>query len=56
MKIVTLIHFYYTIIFEGIKKVNKMFNEIKTHEITVDIVILTIKDDALQALLVKRNN
>ena len=33
-----------------------MFNEIKTHEITVDIVILTIKDDALQVLLVKRNN
>ena len=33
-----------------------MFNEIKTHEITVDIVILTIKNDALQALLVKRNN
>lgn len=26
-----------------------MFNEIKTHEITVDIVILTIKDDALQS-------
>ena len=23
-----------------------MFNEIKTHEITVDIVILTIKNDA----------
>ncbi len=33
-----------------------MFNEIKTHEITVDIVILTIKNNALQALLVKRNN
>ena len=33
-----------------------MYNEIKTHEITVDIVILTIKDDALQVLLVKRNN
>jgi 8-oxo-dGTP diphosphatase len=33
-----------------------MFNEIKTHEITVDIVILTIKNDALQVLLVKRNN
>jgi len=33
-----------------------MFNEIKTHEITVDIVILTIKDNALQVLLVKRNN
>ena len=32
-----------------------MFNEIKTHEITVDIVILTIKNDALQVLLVKRN-
>lgn len=33
-----------------------MFNEIKTHEITVDIVILTIKNNALQVLLVKRNN
>ena len=33
-----------------------MFNEIKTHEITVDIVILTIKNDALNVLLVKRNN
>jgi len=33
-----------------------MFNEVKTHEITVDIVILTIKNDALQVLLVKRNN
>jgi len=32
-----------------------MFNEIKTHEITVDIVILTIKNNALQVLLVKRN-
>lgn len=35
---------------------DNMFNEIKTHEITVDIVILTIKNDALQVLLVKRNN
>ena len=33
-----------------------MFNEIKTHEITVDTVILTIKNDALQVLLVKRDN
>ena len=33
-----------------------MFNEIKTHEITVDIVILTIKNGFLQALLVKRTN
>ena len=33
-----------------------MFNEVKTHEITVDIVILTIKNDALNVLLVKRNN
>src|SRR5574344_1847821 len=31
-----------------------MFNETKTHEITVDTVILTIKDDALQVLLTKR--
>jgi len=33
-----------------------MFNEIRTHEITVDIVILTIKDNDLQVLLVKREN
>ena len=33
-----------------------MFNEVKTHEITVDTVILTIKGDALNVLLVKRNN
>ena len=33
-----------------------MFNEIKTHEITVDIVILTIKDNSLKVLLVKREN
>ncbi len=32
------------------------FNETKTHEITVDVVILTIKNDALQVLLVKRQN
>lgn len=33
-----------------------MFNETKTHEITVDVVILTIKNNALQVLLVKRLN
>jgi len=33
-----------------------MFNETKTHEITVDVVIITIKDDALKVLLVKRTN
>ena len=33
-----------------------MFNETKTHEITVDTVILTLKDDSLQVLLVKREN
>ena len=33
-----------------------MFNEIRTHEITVDIVILTIKDNSLKVLLVKREN
>ena len=31
-----------------------MFNETKTHEITVDTVILTIKNNALQVLLIKR--
>lgn len=31
-----------------------MLNETKTHEITVDTVILTIKNNALQVLLVKR--
>ena len=33
-----------------------MFNETKTHEITVDTVILTIKNNNLQVLLVKRDN
>jgi len=33
-----------------------MFNETKTHEITVDVVILTIKDNGLKVLLVKRTN
>lgn len=33
-----------------------MFNETKTHEITVDVVILTIKNNWLKALLVKRIN
>lgn len=32
------------------------FNETKTHEITVDVVIVTLKNDALQVLLVKRTN
>jgi len=33
-----------------------MFNEVKTHEITVDTVILTIKNNSLNVLLVRRNN
>lgn len=33
-----------------------MFNETKTHEITVDVVILTIKNNTLKVLLVKRTN
>ena len=33
-----------------------MVNETKTHEITVDVVILTMKNDAIQVLLVKRLN
>ena len=33
-----------------------MINETKTHEITVDVVILTMKNDAIQVLLVKRLN
>lgn len=33
-----------------------MFNETKTHEITVDVVILTIKNGTLKVLLVKRTN
>lgn len=33
-----------------------MFNETKTHEITVDTVILTIKNNNLKVLLVKREN
>lgn len=31
-----------------------MYNETKTHEITVDTVILTIKNNALQVLLIRR--
>ena len=31
-----------------------MFSVTKTHEITVDVVILTIKNNNIQALLVKR--
>ena len=33
-----------------------IFNETKTHEITVDVVILTLKNNAIQVLLVKRTN
>lgn len=33
-----------------------MFNETKTHEITVDVVIFTIKDGKLKVLLVKREH
>lgn len=33
-----------------------MLNETKTHEITVDVVILTMKNNAIQVLLVKRLN
>ena len=33
-----------------------MFKETKTHEVTTDVVILTIKDDKLKVLLVKRAN
>ena len=32
-----------------------IFNETKTHEITVDVVILTLKNNAIQVLLVKIN-
>ncbi len=32
-----------------------MLNEIKTHELTIDVVVLTIKDNKLQVLLIKRN-
>ena len=31
-----------------------MFNVTKTHEITVDVVILTIRNNSIQVLLVKR--
>ena len=33
-----------------------MFNETRTHEITVDTVILTMFDDELKVLLIKRHN
>lgn len=32
-----------------------MLNEIKTHELTIDIVVFTLKDNKLQVLLIKRN-
>lgn len=32
-----------------------MLNEIKTHELTIDVVVFTIKDNKLQVLLTKRN-
>ena len=32
------------------------FQEVKTHEITTDVVIFTIKNNKLQVLLVKRAN
>lgn len=32
-----------------------MFNEIKTHELTIDVVVFTIKENKLQVLLTKRN-
>lgn len=31
-----------------------MLNEIKTHELTIDVVVFTIKDNKLQVLLIKR--
>ena len=33
-----------------------MFNEIKTHEVTTDVVIFTIQHNKLSVLLVKRAN
>jgi len=47
-------YFYYIIKF----RVGKFmaFNETRTHEITVDVVILTLKNNALHVLLVKRLN
>ena len=32
-----------------------MLNEIKTHELTIDVVVFTIKNNKLQVLLTKRN-
>lgn len=32
-----------------------MLNEIKTHELTIDVVVFTMKDNLLQVLLTKRN-
>lgn len=32
-----------------------MFNEVKTHELTIDVVVFTIKDNKLQVLVTKRN-
>ncbi|MGN0192891.1 MAG: NUDIX hydrolase [Candidatus Gastranaerophilaceae bacterium] len=33
-----------------------MFNETKTHELTIDVVVFTIKEDKLKVLLVKREH
>jgi len=33
-----------------------LYNETKTHEVTVDVVILTLENDELKVLLVKRSN
>ena len=33
---------------------SRAFKETKTHEVTTDVVIFTIKDDKLKVLLVKR--
>lgn len=32
-----------------------MFNEVKTHELTIDVVVFTIKDNKLQVLVTRRN-
>ena len=53
-KLLTYVKFYFYYIINCRDREFMIFNETKTHEITVDVVIMTMKYDALHVLLVKR--
>ena len=55
-KLLTYVKFYFYYIINCRNREFMIFNETKTHEITVDVVIVTMKNDAPHVLLVKRNN